>query len=318
VFYFSGMKKPALYAVLVIAAAFYSSCAKMPITQVAPVNVPADKVVFAVIGDYGSGSDSQTVVANMVKSWNPEFIITTGDNNYFLGAKSTIAKNIGRDYCEYIYNPDAPDSLRCNGKAAQEKVNRFFPSPGNHDYYSSPKMKPYLKYFTLPGDERNYQFTWGPVSFYSINSGVSGHVKCCDSREATWLQNALQQSKSAFKFVYFHHPPYSVSSHGSSEAMRWPFADWKVDAVFNGHDHVYERIIDKAQPKPVYIVCGNSGTDRLYGCNANPLDSTKYDVTCDAGTYGAVRVTVTATKAIMEYFVIGDMQNPRDVYIINK
>lgn len=286
--------------------------------QVPPVNMPADKVVFAVIGDFGSGSDSQTVVANMVKSWNPEFIITTGDNNYFLGAQKSISKNISRDYCDFIYNPDAPDSLRCNGKAAQEKVNRFFPSPGNHDYYSSPKMKPYLKYFTLPGDERNYEFSWGPAHFYSINSGMSGHVKYPASREARWLRNAMQQSTSAFNFVYFHHPPFSVSHHGSSKNMRWPFAELKADVVFNGHDHVYERITDKKSSKPVYIVCGNSGTDRLYTCDKKPLDSTRYDVTCDAGTYGAVRVTVTAAKAVMEYFVIGDMLNSKDVYIINK
>lgn len=39
-------------------------------------------VKFAVIGDFGNdGSDAQKV-PDMVKRWEPDFIITTGDNNY--------------------------------------------------------------------------------------------------------------------------------------------------------------------------------------------------------------------------------------------
>ena len=121
------------------------------------VDVKTDSITFAVIGDYGSDSPQEDSVAKMVKSWNPDFIITTGDNNYFLGSASTINDHIGKYYCDYIYNPDAPADQQCNGKATRDKVNRFFPSPGNHDNYSIPALKPYLNYFTLPGDEKNYE-----------------------------------------------------------------------------------------------------------------------------------------------------------------
>ena len=59
---------------------------------------------FAVIGDFGSGTANEGAVANLVKSWNPEFIVTTGDNNYEFGEASTIDANIGQFYHEYIYN----------------------------------------------------------------------------------------------------------------------------------------------------------------------------------------------------------------------
>jgi hypothetical protein len=310
--------------IITIAAALMvsvSSCAKLPIDPAfvqRTVNVQADSITFAVIGDYGNNDPVEGEVANLVKTWNPDFIITTGDNNYPVGAAGTIVDNIGKYYCDYIYNPDAPATQVCNGKAAAEMFNRFFPCPGNHDNYSAPALQPYLDYFSLPGDERNYEFTWGPAHFYSINTGISGNVKCCDSPEAVWLKEAMATSTQPFKFVYFHHPPYSTSNHGSSETMRWPFADWQADAVFNGHDHVYEKVIDKQVPGTVYFVVGNSGKASLYSCSSNPLDTARYDIYCDNARYGAMRVKVTATKAVLEYFTTADPLNPADVYIINK
>ena len=37
---------------------------------------------FAVIGDYGEDGGNELTIANLVKNWNPDFIITVGDNNY--------------------------------------------------------------------------------------------------------------------------------------------------------------------------------------------------------------------------------------------
>ncbi|HWB63879.1 MAG TPA: metallophosphoesterase, partial [Chitinophagales bacterium] len=175
-----------------------------PVTG-AGVNVKADSITFAVIGDYGKGTSQEDSVAKMVKSWNPDFIITVGDNNYPAGSATTIKKHIGDYYGDYIYNPDAPAAWQCGGKAAQEKQNRFFPSPGNHDNYSLPPLKPYLKYFTLPGDEKNYDFVWGPVHFYSINSGTSGNLPVTGP-VAAGLKASLAEDKSPFRLVYFHHP----------------------------------------------------------------------------------------------------------------
>src|ERR1700733_1367363 len=72
------------------------------------VNVKADSIIFAVIGDYGRDTKQEDSVAKMVKGWNPDFIITVGDNNYSTGSAATIKTNIGKYYGDYIYNPDAP------------------------------------------------------------------------------------------------------------------------------------------------------------------------------------------------------------------
>jgi hypothetical protein len=192
-------------------------------------------VTFAVIGDYGGGGGPEADVASLVASWGVDFVITTGDNNYPSGAAETIDQNVGQFYQAFIH-PYTGDY----GPGADE--NRFFPSLGNHDWNTA-AAEPYLDYFTLPANERYYDFTWGPAHFFVLDSdsrepdGVGA-----SSAQAAWLQGALASSGSPWQIVYMHHPPYSSGLHGSIDWMRWPFADWGADAVLSGHDHTYERI----------------------------------------------------------------------------
>ena len=207
---------------------------------------------FAVIGDYGNGSQAEADVAALVKSWNPELIITTGDNNYPDGAADTIDENIGQFFHEFIFPYTGG-----YGEGALE--NRFFPSLGNHDWHST-GAQPYLDYFTLPGNERYYDFTWGPVHFYALDSDsreTDGVGRT--SQQAVWLQNQLASSISAWDIVYFHHPPYSSGMHGDVDWMQWPFAEWGADVVLSGHDHTYERIL---RDGIIYFVNGLGGNSK--------------------------------------------------------
>ena len=272
-------------------------------------HIITDSITFAVIGDYGQDTKEEGMVAEMIKTWGVDFIITTGDNNYFLGSKKTLTQNIGKYYGDYIYNPTAPAALQCHGRAEKEKFNRFYPCPGNHDCYTR-NGKPYAMYFGLP---MNYNFVWGPVHFYSLNTGMTGVSHCQDS-----LRAGLSSAKEPFKFVYFHHPPFSPGEHGSDSKMQWPFGPWGADVVLTGHEHFYTRIEDKKAPKPEYITCGSSGNTHLYGCNVHPLDSSRFSVKCDDQHFGAMRVRVTRTMAVFEYFVATQPNSPLDVYIIRK
>ena len=85
-----------------------------------------DTVKFGVIGDYGSNTQPEQDVADLIKSWNPDFITTVGDNNYPVGSASTIDPNIGQFFHEYIGN--------YQGSYGQgSPTNRFFPTPGHRD-----------------------------------------------------------------------------------------------------------------------------------------------------------------------------------------
>lgn len=149
-----------------------------------------ETVKFAVIGDYGDARYRDPAsqnrppvedVANLVNGWNPEFIITVGDNNYPNGAQSTIHENIGNYYREFIDLDDRRFG-RDNG------VNRFFPSLGNHDW-NTRGATPYLNYFrALPGNKRYYDFVKGPIHFYAIDSDPHERDGIgATSPQASWL-----------------------------------------------------------------------------------------------------------------------------------
>jgi len=238
---------------------------------------------FAIIGDFGLEGAFIEFVADHVKSWQPDFIITTGDNNYPKGAADTIDDNIGQYYAEFIH-----PYLGEYGPGAD--TNRFFPTPGNHDWYTE-WLKPYLDYFTLPGNVRYYDFVWGPVHFFGIDSdpnepdGVS-----IDSIQAKWLRERLSASQSPWKLVYMHHPPYSSASHGSVDWMQWPYKEWGATAVISGHDHVYERLtIDDF----LYIINGLGGTTRYDFPNPLPGSQVRYQTEQGAMLVDADASTIT-------------------------
>jgi hypothetical protein len=249
--------------------------------------IAAGSLRFAVIGDFGANSPDEDAVARLVKSWAPAFVITTGDNNYPSGEAATIDVNIGKFYSDFIGHYTGSF-----GKGSA--VNRFWPCPGNHDWVT-PDLGPYRQYFDLPGNERYYDVDAGLVHLYALDSDRhEPDGTTSDSPQAQWLKQHLAESKSCFDIVYFHHPPYSVASHGSSEYMRWPFRAWGAEAVLAGHDHVYERFEIDGIP---YIVNGVGGASR-------------YEFTGDHGAtpiykynagYGAMLVTALPSGIRYEF-----------------
>ncbi len=201
------------------------------------------------MGDYGRAGPHEQQVAELVQSLNPDFVLTTGDNNYPLGAAATIDLNIGQYFSDFIY------PYKGNYPSTATK-NKFYPVLGNHDWYTD-NASAYLAYFSLPGNERYYEVVLGDVHFFALDSdehepdGVSA-----TSKQAMWLKQELAASKSAFNVVAMHHPPFSSGPHGDTPYMQWPYAEWGADVVLAGHDHCYERLnIDGI----LYLVSGLGG-----------------------------------------------------------
>lgn len=243
--------------------------------QRTPTAEPGEVVRIAVIGDYGDGSRAAADVAALVKSWRPDIVVTTGDNNYPSGAAETIDRNVGRFYSAFIapyrgqYGPGGT-------------VNRFFPTLGNHDWDARQGVgrppQPYLDYFTLPpgpGEERYYDVVWGPVHLFALDSDYrEPHGTTADGRQARWLRQGLARSTAPWKLVVMHEPPYSSGRHGSTARLRWPFKAWGATAVLSGHDHTYERLVVDGFP---YFVNGLGGQSRYRFREPLPGSQVRYN-----------------------------------------
>ncbi len=79
------MKVPKVYfrvLILFCLCACYSDQLADPSEIIEPsgtvVNVESNSTRFAVIGDYGTGDQNEARVADLVKSFAPDFIVTTG------------------------------------------------------------------------------------------------------------------------------------------------------------------------------------------------------------------------------------------------
>ena len=261
-----------------------------------PIATPTPLPVrFAVIGDYGLAGETAEAVADLVKGWEPDFIITTGDNNYPIGSAETIDGNIGRYYADYIH-PYTGEFGSGSPAEPVEAQNRFFPSLGNHDW-DAPGIEPYLAYFTLPGNERYYDFTWGPLHLFALNTdsrepdGVSAA-----SVQASWLEAGLAASDLPWKVVYGHLSPYSSGTHGSIAWMDWPFQSWGATVLLAAHDHLYERIMRDGFP---YIINGLGGGPRYTFEEIVPGSEVRY-----RDNHGAMLVTADYQQITFQFFTI--------------
>jgi predicted phosphodiesterase len=148
----------------------------------------------------------------------------------------------------------------------------MYPAIGNHEKNHSL----YYQYFSLPGPEYWYTYTYGNAQFFSIDTNKPVDEA---SEQYKWLDAELGKSKATWKFVYHHHPVYSSDENdfGDTYKEKSTFGEPKyrvlaglyekhgVDICFAGHIHSYERTWPIRGGKVdhdrgvVYIVAGGGG-----------------------------------------------------------
>ncbi|MBW8333580.1 MAG: metallophosphoesterase, partial [Prolixibacteraceae bacterium] len=252
-----------------------------------------DATSFAVISDFGYANNTTTAnIANMVNNWDPDFIVSGGDNSQGSTCNTGCYDGVVGAY----YGPQATSSERID----YVSTGNFWPVPGNHDYDAP--IANYLAYFSyLPPTGASsgatnlyYDFVRGPVHFFMMNSGTMSGTPPDLAAQKTFLQNALANSTAAWKIVMFHQPAYSGGMHGGDANMRWPFAEWGADFVISGHNHIYERIL---QDGIRYFTDGAAGSDVRTG--------TQIGEVYYSGA-GAMRVNATETEISFEYVSVSD------------
>jgi predicted MPP superfamily phosphohydrolase len=227
-----------------------------------PLNNTTRKLRFVAIGDCGNNSTNQVNVKNTFINYiganNIDAMILLGDNAYNSGTDAEFQTNFFDIYKN--------DLLR---------YNKLYPAPGNHDYGNSAAntgrtggaggSMPYHTNFTVPmggeiggvpsGAKNYYSFNVGGVHFISLDSygkDDANTTKMYDTAgaQATWLKADLAANTQKWTVAYFHHPPYTKTSHTSDTEMDLVAVREKfirilerngVDLVLCGHSHGYER-----------------------------------------------------------------------------
>lgn len=123
----------------------------------------------------------------------------------------------------------------------------FFIAWGNHDSYQNAVMR---RFAHMPSADRkgfdpgygSFAFTYADCRFIAIDY-ASMHVDI-----AQWLEGELKSPASQearHRFLFIHVPPYCQLWIDGSEELRTHLVplleEYKVEAVFSGHTHAYER-----------------------------------------------------------------------------
>jgi predicted phosphodiesterase len=134
---------------------------------------------------------------------------------------------------------------------------RIYPAMGNHEK----EAQRYFDNFELPGNERWYSVDSIPGFNFVVLDTESNLA--AGSTQFQWLESELSASVSAtgYTIVTFHYPLFSTGKHrsagkGLADHLVPLFEQYGVDAVFNGHDHNYERFTVNGIR---YIVAGGGG-----------------------------------------------------------
>lgn len=231
-------------AILSIAAISAGTLIKPVSSFCAPVK---DKLRFAVVGDWGTGDQDCIGTARRMLGAHQnsqfDFVIAAGDNVYPNGS--------GRYFNSHFEQPFAG--------MIKDRVP-FYAVLGNHDVEEGRQDQCQYPLFNMAG--KNY---------YSIKQGDNlAELFMLDSTDLdqtqmNWVDQALRSSTAKWKIVVLHHPIYSSGKkHGSSMRLRKQleplFVRYGVNAVFSGHDHIYERT--KPQQGVQYFVTGAGGKTR--------------------------------------------------------
>ena len=215
-----------------------------------------DSLKFSAMGDNGTGDRAQYEVARQMAAWREklpyEMVIMLGDNMYGSQRPRDIVLKFETPY-----------------KPLLDAGVMFYASLGNHDSQTNRFYKPW----NMNG-ERYYAYSKKNVRFFALDSDYM------DPKQLQWLENELKNAREAWKICYFHHPLYSDGGrHGSEVELRVIleplFVKYGVDAVYSGHDHVYERL--KPQKGIYYFVSGSAGELRRGDLRRSEMTAAGYD-----------------------------------------
>jgi hypothetical protein len=248
-------------------------------------------LVLAVIGDYGicaagdagpadesrAGCPHESAVADLVHSWQPEAIVTVGDNSYPDGT------------CDQVRQASAP-------YAADIAAHRVYQVTGNHDWHSGQAgIDCATAYFGHP-DHYVAHFGRGLIDLFVVDANSNPDGCCEGSPQNVRYNDDVAASRATWRIEAQHQPRWvSACSHASSDWMSW-VVNPRVDLYVAGHIHHMEHLVEGGQQ---FVVngAGGGGLDR----SCTPIPGSLWS---DGQHYGATRLTVSRTSMLVEFVAV--------------
>ena len=220
----------------------------------APTSLSAP-VTFAVIGDYGSGSEHEWAVGRTLAAEDPDFVLTAGDNSYLVAAAPLLDRNIFEPLHDVML--EAP----------------LYATLGEHDLiYSGGSAV--TNALHLPAPDGRYVVDYGPVQvvLLGLDDGPA---------EIAFARRALAMPGPSVRFVAVHRPVQP------GDAILPLLRRTHVAAVLAGHLHRYER---RVVGGVLEFVNGTGGE----GPGSAAFTRPSPDAAVSLLDYGSLRVTVSA------------------------
>ncbi len=198
---------------------------------------------FVVIGDTRTDHPAHSEVVSLVEERAPDFYINTGD---------------------LVEDGDYPDLWQIFFDIEHAAMSRMvmWPVMGNHDNRTGTLYDDLFHVDSDSGTSRYYGFEYSNCHFTVINSEEDFSPS---STQYQWIETDLGRARSdpdiQHIFAFYHRPSFSSGWYGHEglplvEHLHPLFVEYKVEIVFSGHDHDYERsTVDGV----LYIVTGGGG-----------------------------------------------------------
>jgi acid phosphatase type 7 len=231
---------------------------------------------FVAFGDIGAGTPEQKALANRAFSLKPDVVVVPGDLVYETGLVSEYDANFWP-----VYNADTPTDAGAplmravpfvavpgNHEIDNRNLDKFPDGLAYYFFWDQPLNGPLgieggpivpaliaadatrKPFIAAAGDAyprmANYSFNYGNAHWTVLDSNP--YVDWTNKELNDWVANDLASAaakNATWRFVTFHHPGFNSSNeHYEQQHMRLvsPILEaGKVDIVFNGHLHNYQR-----------------------------------------------------------------------------
>ncbi len=135
---------------------------------------------------------------------------------------------------------------------------------GNHELLSDPKLSRYRRFIRSGDSDQSYfAMTYANCRFLVLDSNDKGLF---NGRQLDWLKRELASDacrKARFRFMLLHHAPFCWDWYGGDQQVQQvvvPLAEQnKVDVVFAGHFHCYERGARQTNGQQTFYVVNGGG-----------------------------------------------------------